>query len=168
MRRFAAIPRSTRALLLVAAVLASIVALQWAFPPKPARIELTATDIQLQELPEFNASAYQSPAFEEFGDMLERPLFYSDRTLPEIPQPQVAQAAPPAPLQLKLEGIAISAESRVAVLRDLSNNQLLQLAEGMHHDGWTLEAVASTGARFSRGQQVSELILDPSAQLRRR
>jgi hypothetical protein len=39
---------------------------------------------------------------------------------------------------------------------------LLQLAEGETHDGWTLDALTSTSAEFSRGAQTNELLLDPS------
>lgn len=73
----------------------------------------------------------------------------------------------PTPLLLKLEGVALIGESRVAVLRDLSNNQLLQLAEGMMHDGWTLDSVTAASASFSRGRQTSVLVLDPDSGSRR-
>ena len=53
-----------------------------------------------------------------------------------------------------------SAESRFAVLRNLADNQLLQLAEGMSHNGWTLESVNANSAAFRRGGQTTELTLD--------
>jgi hypothetical protein len=50
------------------------------------------------------------------------------------------------------------------VLRNLSGNALVQLAEGDMHDGWTLDALTSTSARFSRnGEQATELLLDPAS-----
>ena len=65
------------------------------------------------------------------------------------------------PLRLKLEGIAIAGGARVAVLRNLSGNGLMQLTEGDSHDGWTLDTLSSNSATFSRGAQTSELLLDP-------
>ena len=102
----------------------------------------------------------------DLAEMLDRPLFFITRRMPEPPAAQ--PAAPPTPLKLKLEGIAIAAGSRVAVLRNLNGNGLLQLAEGDTHDGWTLEAISSTSASFKRGGQVNELLLDPAAAGRRR
>ena len=83
--------------------------------------------------------------------------------------PAEAAAAPPAPLRLKLEGIAIAGGSRVAVLRNLSNKGLVQLAEGESHEGWTLDSLSSVAATFSRdGEQRTELPLDPAGNGRRR
>jgi hypothetical protein len=57
----------------------------------------------------------------------------------------------------------LSGGTRVAVLRNLVNNGLLQLAEGESHDGWTLDTVSATSASFSRGEQKTELPMDPDA-----
>jgi len=62
-----------------------------------------------------------------------------------------------------LQGVALAGGSRVAVLRNTSNKFLLQLVEGEMHDGWTLDEVTPTSARFSRGDQTTELALDPDA-----
>ena len=45
-------------------------------------------------------------------------------------------------------GVAIVGDSRVAVVRDTEKNSLLQLAEGMQHGDWTLEAVTASTVRF--------------------
>ena len=45
------------------------------------------------------------------------------------------------PLHQLGSGIAIAGGSRVAVLRNLNGNSLLQLAEGESHEGWTLESI---------------------------
>jgi len=61
---------------------------------------------------------------------------------------------------LKLQGVAMNGGSRVAVLRNTSNNLLLQMVENEIHDGWTLEQITSSAARFSRGAQIAELTVD--------
>ena len=85
-----------------------------------------------------------------------------------MPAPPADETAPPTPLRLKLEGVALSGGARVAVLRNLSNSQLVQLEEGGTHEGWTLDSLTSTSASFSRGEQFAELPLEPSTDNRRR
>jgi hypothetical protein len=111
-------------------------------------------------LPEFGSEALTPPALADLGEMLERPLFYDDRRLP-VPPENSAPPPPPKPLMLKLQGVAMNGRSRVAVLRNTSNNLLLQMVEGDIHDGWTLDAITSSAARFRRGAQIAELTVDP-------
>jgi hypothetical protein len=54
-------------------------------------------------------------------------------------------------------------------LRNLNGNGLVQLAEGDTHDGWTLDALTTSSAKFSRnGEQSTELPLEPVGNGRRR
>lgn len=110
-------------------------------------------------LPAPAQSAYVPPPIDIFSEILERPLFFVNRRLPPVVERTTAPPVPLVPLRLSLEGVAITGDSRVAVLRNLANNQLLQLAEGMTHDGWLLTSVSPEGALFQRGQEVSELRL---------
>jgi len=160
--------RSTRALSAAAAVLALVVILELLYPAQPADFDVVAENAGAAVVPDFGETDIEAPRFEDLGNMLERPLFFSDRQLPIPPQVAATPEAPAAPLRLKLEGVAITGESRIAVLRDLSNNQLLQLAEGMMHEGWTLDSVSSNNASFSRGAETAELVLDPNSGQRRR
>ena len=159
--------RPTQALLACIGVLAIIVTLQLSFPAAPS----LAGEAQLSEgevsLPEFGSAALRPPAMTDLGDMLDRPLFFANRRLPEPPVVE-KPPPPPKPLRLKLQGVALAGGSRVAVLRNTSNKLLLQLVEGEMHAGWTLDEVTSTTARFSKGEQVTELLLDPDAGDRRR
>jgi len=154
--------RPTQALLAANVVLGLVLTLQLSFPAAPA----ADISVQLQDdetaLPEFGSEALSPPALADLDDMLERPLFFGDR---RIPQPEKIETPPPPPkpLQLKLQGVALAGGSRVAVLRNMSNKFLLQLVEGEMHDGWTLDEVTPTSARFSRGGQITELTLDPDA-----
>jgi hypothetical protein len=156
-------------LLLIAAnvVLSLVIALQLLYPAQPYRAATATPPDPATALPEFGDVTLNPPRMADLADMLGRPLFFVDRRLPE-PLVETAPAAPPTPLRLKLEGVAISSGSRVAVLRNLSNNQLVQLAEGGAHDGWQLDSISSNIASFSRGEQVTELALDPGSNGRRR
>jgi hypothetical protein len=161
------IDRPMKVLLAIAALLAAIVVLELLYPARPTAAEPAANEVATTGLPEFGAVEFVAPRFADLGEMLERPLFFSDRKLPALPAAETAPQVALTPLQLRLEGVALTGESRVAVLRDTSNNQLLQLAEGMMHDGWTLDSVTAAGASFSRGQQTTVLALDPDAGNRR-
>ena len=165
MIRPAAIAPLTKLLLGMNALLALIVALQLAFPSGPATAASGADTDAADLLPDFGAEDFSPPPLANLTQMLDRPLFYAER---RMPAPPADETAPPTPLRLKLEGVALSGGARVAVLRNLSNSQLVQLEEGGTHEGWTLDSLTSTSASFSRGEQFAELPLEPSTDNRRR
>lgn len=162
-----ALSRPTQLLIAANVVLALIVSVQLLLPAQPSVANAAVAADNEVTLPDFGDTAIAGPPISQLVDMMERPLFYIDRRMPE---PEVEKAAtPPAPLRLKLEGIAIAGGSRVAVLRNLNGNGLIQLAEGESHDGWTLDALSSVSATFSRdGEQRTELPLDPAGNGKRR
>jgi len=53
------------------------------------------------------------------------------------------------------------------LLRDQSSNSLIHIAEGMTHNGWTLDRIESDKAVFSRDHEVSELDLEVQTGRRR-
>jgi hypothetical protein len=145
------IPRSRITHVLGGASLALglIVALQLAFPSRPGDPA--------------------DPAAAGGGDLA--PLFET-RQLPAPPEEAAVPEAPREPLLLVLEGVAISGDSRVALLRDPRGNNLVQVAEGAMHNGWTLESLEGGKAVFTRGDDVTELSIEvapnPQAPQRRR
>ena len=156
---------TSRALLLANAVLALVIALQLAYPARTSGFDVEAPADASELLPDFGDTTVSAPTMADLPDVLERPLFFVDRRMPE-PE-AAAPPPPPTPLRLKLEGVALSGGARIAVLRNLANNQLVQLEEGGMHDGWTLDSLTSTSASFSRGAQRAELPLEPDAGNRR-
>ena len=157
------ISRPTQMLIAANLVLVIAVTTELLLPARPATAHEGATDGGSVTLPEFNSATLDAPSLSQLVDLMERPLFYPDRRMPE-PAAQQAPAAPSMPLRLKLEGIAIAGGSRIAVLRNPTGSGLVQLTEGDSHEGWTLDALTSTSARFSRDDgQTSELLLDPGA-----
>ena len=160
--------RPTQVLIGANLLMALVVSAQLLLPAQPGAANAATTDDEQTALPEFGDTGVAAPPMAQLVDMMERPLFFPDRRMPE---PEVEEAPPPpvAPLRLKLEGIAIAGGSRVAVLRNLSDNGLVQLAEGEAHGGWTLDEISSNSAKFSRnGAQSTELLLDPAGNGRRR
>ena len=155
------VSRTTRILIAANVALALIVAAELLLPSQPGTANAAAASEGTAALPEFGDTSIAAPPINQLVDMMERPLFYIDRRMPE---PEVETAPPPlpTPLRLKLEGIAIAGGSRVAVLRNLNGNGLVQLVEGESHEGWTLDALSSNSATFSRnGGQSTELPLEP-------
>lgn len=159
------ISRPTLALACANLLLALVVALQLLNPADAGPTMTAAAADGNAALPDFGDTALSQPRMADLPDMLDRPLFFVARRMPEPPAEKPAAA--PTPLRLKLEGIAIAGGSRVAVLRNLNGNHLLQLGEGDTHEGWKLESVGSTSASFRRDEQVTELLLDPAAGVQR-
>jgi hypothetical protein len=153
------IQRPTAVLLAANLALVAIIAVVWLTPAKPSS-DVSAEALRSIDslVPDVAANDPDLPAIADLSAMFERPLFFSDRRMPPVPEP-VSVVEAPKPLRLKLEGVAIVADSRVAVVRDMENNRLLQLEEGMSHESWTLESVTAARAQFSRGQETSELWL---------
>ena len=167
MKKGITLSRATRMLIGANVAMALVVSAQLLLPAQPSIANAATAGDSQAELPDFGDTTIAAPPVSQLVDMTERPLFYIDRRMPE--PPAEAAAAPPTPLRLKLEGIAIAGGSRVAVLRNLNGNGLMQLAEGETHEGWTLESISSGAATFSRdGEQRTELPLDPAGSGRRR
>lgn len=152
--------RSTQILIVANLALAMIVGAQLLLPVQARIAPDAGTKSGDAVIPDFSKATIAAPPIGQLVDMMERPLFFPDRRMPE-PEAEQAPAAPLTPLRLKLEGIAIAGGARIAVLRNLNGNALMQLTEGETHDGWTLNELSSNSATFSRGAQTNELLLDP-------
>jgi hypothetical protein len=163
-----ALSRPTQLLIAANAVFAVMVSAELLLPAQPGAANAATARNGDAALPEFGDTTIAAAPMTQFVDMMERPLFLPDRRMPQ-PKVEQSQPIPTKPLGLKLEGIALSGGSRVAVLRNLNGNGLVQLVEGDSYEGWTLDALTSTSAMFSRnGEQGTELLLDPTSNGRRR
>jgi hypothetical protein len=149
-------------------LLVFIIAMQILSPAAPSVDGSVSLPDDEASLPDFGSEALSPPMLADLNEMLNRPLFFDDRRMPEPPKEEVAPPPPPKPIRLKLIGVALAGGSRVALLRNLVNNQLVHLAEGETHDGWSLDTVGEQSASFSRGSQVAELPLELEAQAPRR
>ena len=127
-------------------------------------------EVATKEKPAVNTverTTYRAPALATFSEITERPLFSEGREPPAEPV-QAAVTAKQSPLRLHLEGVAISPEAKIAVVRDLSNNKILHLAAGTKHQGWELTSVTETVATFTRGEQNVQLqLIDKNKKTRR-
>ncbi len=98
-----------------------------------------------------------------YQDILARPLFRKDRRPPEPQAAPAAVAKTVLPLRLVLEGVALTREKRIALLRDLSSNELLSVEQGSTHNDWTVSSVQPDRVTVSRDGRVQELLLEPPA-----
>ena len=133
-----------------------VILLQAIFPPVVKAGTGNPADTAEAALPEFESVNLAPPSMAHLSDMMERPLFFSDRRMPVAP---VAAETADTSLRLKLVGVATAGDSRVALLRDSTTNRLIQLGAGMTHGGWTLEIIESNRAVFERDGETSELPL---------
>jgi hypothetical protein len=174
MKRISFGDRLSPYLLLVCVVLAGIVILE---RPNPAQLTLIESRLESDPADTTDVSlprtAYITPDIKTYDEIIERPLFLEGRVPPVQPDPVQAKAkatVKKAPLRLQLEGVAITPEIRIAVVRDRGNKKLFKLEEGMEHQGWVLESINTAGATFKHGEQTEELILeiDKKRQVKRR
>ncbi|MCU7932600.1 MAG: hypothetical protein KZQ90_17515 [Candidatus Thiodiazotropha sp. (ex Codakia rugifera)] len=94
---------------------------------------------------------FSPTAISSYAEITERPLFVEGRLPPAEPEPKKAAArAPSKPLRLKLEGVAITPNNKVAIIRDLDSNQLLRVSQGMNKHDWKVESVDSSSATIVR------------------
>lgn len=95
-----------------------------------------------------------------YSEITDRPLFVEGRVPPEPPAEEKPSVVPVAPPELKLEGVAITPQSRTAVITDLKTRELLRLNEGMSHQDWKVESVEKASVTIKRGAQEIVLKLE--------
>ena len=96
----------------------------------------------------------------QFSEILARPLFTEGRLPAEEPEPEQSFDQPVGLPKLKLEGVVLSPESRVAVVRDLTDNSLVRLSVGMIHQGWRVTEVTTKEAILERDGESHRLPLE--------
>ncbi|MEW8472207.1 MAG: type II secretion system protein N [Candidatus Thiodiazotropha endolucinida] len=86
-----------------------------------------------------------------YDEITERPLFVEGRLPPAEPeQKSNVTRIPRKPLRLKLEGVAMMPDNKVAIIRDLDTNELLRVSQGMNKNDWKVESVDSNSAIITR------------------
>ncbi|MES9815608.1 MAG: type II secretion system protein N [Candidatus Thiodiazotropha sp.] len=86
-----------------------------------------------------------------YDEITERPLFVEGRLPPAKPEQKTSLSRiPRKPLRLKLEGVAMMPENKVAIIRDLDTNELLRVSQGMNKNDWKVESVDSESATITR------------------
>lgn len=153
----------TAILLLLCVLISAIIFLQWQSYLHEdhyidAALESDTTSQDTTDI--FLGNQSKTIKLTHFSDILARPLFTEGRLPYEDPEQEKVITQQTGLPKLRLEGIAISPDSRVAVVRDLTDNSLLRLAEGMIHKGWRITSVNSVEATLERGAETHKLPLE--------
>lgn len=107
-----------------------------------------------------SVNPYDPVAFDRLRETVERPLFTEGRIPPEKPKPGTNTKTKISPPKLKLEGVVISPESKVAIITDLQSNELLRLAQGMSHSNWKVTQVSEGSVTILQGVKEITLTLE--------
>jgi len=153
-------PHSTKILAL--ALVAGIAAAVSVMIPSPlSYMSLSsgnAPDVKVPNIPK----ARDPGALTKYASIAERPLFNSDRKPDPLPPPP-APPAPPKPQivlgdlnQLKLVGVILSGDNRIALVRRASAGTLT-LRVGDTLDGWKIEKIDAQGVGLSGGDRQDAL-----------
>ncbi|MET0090636.1 MAG: type II secretion system protein N [Candidatus Thiodiazotropha sp.] len=141
-------------------VVAGLLVWQWQHPPAVG--DFTRVTAEKVDPGETSSTITFAPVpLNAYREITERPLFVEGRMPPKPEENAPASAAPRAlPLKLKLEGVVITPQNRVAVIRDLSSNRLLRVTEGMNQDDRKLVQVDNASATVERGGERLTLELE--------
>ncbi len=145
-------------------VLSGLLIWQWQHPPKAGDFTQGPV-IEAEPGEETSMIAFAPVPLGAYREITERPLFVEGRMPPKPEEKAPAIAAPRAlPLKLKLEGVVITPQNRVAVIRDLTTNRLLRVTEGMNQDDWKLTQVDNASATVERlGERLTLELEIPGA-----
>ncbi|MCU7846062.1 MAG: hypothetical protein KZQ93_19680 [Candidatus Thiodiazotropha sp. (ex Monitilora ramsayi)] len=156
----------TLILLVISCLLGVLLYQQWRQP-------LTIGDVQTEKQQKISRSdskdraasprSFKALPISSFSEITQRPLFVEGRVPPEQPVAKGPSKSPRTPLNLKLEGVAITPDSKTAVIMDLTSKELLRLREGMSHKDWKVVSVERETVKINRGKQELTLILEIDA-----
>lgn len=150
--------------LLLGVVIAAQLGMDAYQPPPPAP---ATTDPGEAGVADEASYPYMPPAIAMFDELLARPLFNAERSPPEeeasdTPADTTPSESGPEPQLvsgLQLEGVILTGPTQVAILRSLSDKELLRVAQGESFRGWQVEQVEAERVVFSNGPRTEELTL---------
>lgn len=151
-------------LLTATALLGGLFYLQWHEDPamrdplSANPLESTVSKPETSTVPRFVPIPIDS-----LGEITERPLFTEGRVPPENPANNPQDKVISTPLRLKLEGVAITPRSKVAIITDRQTNELLRLSQGMSHGDWKVAEISEEAVTIQQGSREITLSLEIDA-----
>lgn len=100
---------------------------------------------------------------EDYAEIIERPLFSRSRrpAPPEDAKPTAgAPGSEEAAGRIAVNGILLTGNRRIALLRFDNDPKVMHVAEGQEAGGWLIEKISADRVVVRRGQQESEIVLD--------
>jgi hypothetical protein len=128
----------------------------------PVSAPASASDQKAAEGERQLASFQLAPA-EDFEEVLARPLFNRSRR-PDLTQENLqgggGASEEAAAAQISLNGVVLTGDRRIALLRLDSDPKVMHVAEGQRAGGWLIEAIRPDRIILRRGDSASEVPLD--------
>ena len=122
--------------------------------PPPQRIDQPAALLPVPPLPD--EPDFALAPLQAYLEVLERPLFASNRRPPAQAEPIVT---PEQPLGLALSGTVVSDQGRFALVRSTEGGAIRRLKIGDQVSGWTLVAVEASRVTFRRQGDERQLTM---------
>jgi hypothetical protein len=127
---------------------------QWRMPSGANNLVNESAANQVRTTPDEGkpgAARFVPISIKAYDEITQRPLFVEGRLPPPEPEKKTVETRiPRKPLRLKLEGVAMMPDNRVAIIRDLDTNELLRVSQGMNKNDWKVESVDSQSATIVR------------------
>jgi hypothetical protein len=135
------------------------VAVRWQWRQPPATIEVAATaPAPTTPTPLAPAPDFTPPAFGEFAETLERPLFSpTRRPAPPSSEPEPTLDTPTG--DFILIGVVITPTESLALVQQKGAQAPIRIALGQMVNGWTLETVEADRVTFRFGENAQEVKL---------
>lgn len=144
----------TLLLLLAIGLTSAYLYFQWRFPySADAMVTESAVDKENSKAGGDRAKTarFVPISIKAYDEITQRPLFVEGRLPPAEPEKKEAVSRiPRKPLRLKLEGVAMMPENKVAIIRDLDSNEIHRVSQGMNKNDWKVESVDSESATVVR------------------
>ncbi len=105
---------------------------------------------------------YSAPPLQAYDEILLRPLFAKDRQPPPEPDATEQGADSAASDDLgawKLEGVVVTPERRLALLRDSGSGKFRRLSQGEELAGWQVSQVQADRVVLKQEQEQHEILL---------
>jgi len=108
---------------------------------------------------ESGAEIRKLEAFNEYEDIAQNPLFDADREPAkiEVKKKVIQKKQVKKDLMVKAIGIAVTGDSILAVIKDMSNGKILRLRINEKINGWTLKSVSTNSFVFFEGKKEKSI-----------
>lgn len=147
-------------LLLVGCFLAaSLLIVQWFNPPSPDENtplpNKNVSDFEIEPVQPFQVAPLNS-----YGNIIERPLFLTERRPPEeAPEETPVSETPVGDEELVLLGVVLTPDANMALLQVDQRGQVARLRVGEKVNGWELQSVKANQVNLHNGEKELDLPL---------
>jgi hypothetical protein len=146
------------------ALLALAVAGEWWYGGRAAEKRLARVDEASSQVTKTEAipdEEFVLPGIGQYSELVERPLFVEGRQPPEPSDEPTGEAAQPQaqasrPLSVTLSGVVITAQTRMALLRDNVTGEKARLKVGEELSGWRVQDIEPDRVVLARAGEVFE------------